>query len=58
MDDSAGEGHIEVRAQIADMAHQQHENKGRGQLQQELCLRGEAGILMMADLLPVVQKSD
>ena len=58
MEDPAGEGHVEVGAQIADGAHQQHEQQRGGKLQQEFRPGGQAGILVAADLLPVVQKAD
>ena len=53
-----GEGDEEIGADIAQTAHQKNEDEGGRQLQEELAFRGEAEILLFADLLPVVQEAD
>ena len=49
---------VQLGLQKADLPHQQHEHQRRRQLQQKLHLGAQAQILLFADLLPVVQKTD
>ena len=49
---------IEVRSRVADAAHQQHENQCCRELEQELFACGQAEVLLLLELFPVVQKAD
>ena len=43
-----------MRRQVAELAHEQHENKRRNKLQKKLCLCAQTEVLLFAQLLPVI----